>query len=84
MFDLDIFEHSLDDNIGLFKPTVVQLTRQIGQDGVSLERRDVSLFGFVIQSRINYYRCFMSVQLTPKHSQPLGGLSMSVFVFNFC
>lgn len=49
VFDFDVFKNSFDDHVGFFEAAVVQVARQVGQDGVSLKRCDVLLFGFVIE-----------------------------------
>lgn len=50
MLDADVLEHGFNDHVGLFEAAVIQLTRQVGHDGVSLERCDVLLFGLVVES----------------------------------
>lgn len=49
VFDFDVFKNRFNDHVGFLKTTVVQLARKVGQDGVSLERCDPLLFGFVIE-----------------------------------
>lgn len=49
VFDFDVFKNGFDDHVGFFEAAVVQLARQVGQDGVSLKRCDALLFGFVIE-----------------------------------
>lgn len=49
VFDFDVFKNSFDDHVSFFEAAVVQVARQVGQDGVSLKRCDALLFGFVIE-----------------------------------
>lgn len=49
MLDLDVFEHSFDDHVGVLEAAVVHRARQVGQYGVPLKRRDALLFGLVIE-----------------------------------
>lgn len=37
MLDVDVFKHSLDNHVSLFKATVIQLAHQVGQYGVPLK-----------------------------------------------
>lgn len=37
MLDVDVFKHSLDNHVSLFKAAVIQLARQVGQYGVPLK-----------------------------------------------
>lgn len=49
VLDVDVLKHSFDHHVGLLKAAVIQLTRQVGQDGVPLERRDALLFGLGVE-----------------------------------
>ena len=50
VFDVDVLKHGLHDHVSLLKASVVQPAGQVTQSAVPLERRDVLLPGFVIES----------------------------------